>query len=166
LAHCSDFYDAFTNVEKGLFSTRDRAEHSRKRKLVSHAFSQKNILQFEQYITANLIALREQWDSLATSTPGQYAFLDLMPWMNYLAFDIISDLSFGAPFGMVKKGEDTAEIRLTPDAPVTRAPAISSFTSRSELNAAFGCFYPSLKQYAKYIPGKLQLMHHAHNFLI
>jgi benzoate 4-monooxygenase len=152
----SEFYDAFTNVQKGLFSTRDRAEHSRKRKIISHTFSQKSVIQFEQYIRQNLAELVNQWDKLSAKGCGDFSRLNVMPWMNYLAFDIIGDLSFGMPFGMVAKGEDVAEIRLTPGAPITQAPAISIFNARSDLNAAFGCWNPQLKPYAKYIPGMHQ----------
>lgn len=36
----ADFYDAFVSIRRGLFNTRDRREHTRKRKIVSHVFSQ------------------------------------------------------------------------------------------------------------------------------
>lgn len=36
----ADFYDAFVSIRRGLFNTRDRTEHGRKRKIVSHVFSQ------------------------------------------------------------------------------------------------------------------------------
>ena len=36
----ADFYDAFVSIRRGLFNTRDRKEHTRKRKIVSHVFSQ------------------------------------------------------------------------------------------------------------------------------
>ncbi|SJL17293.1 uncharacterized protein ARMOST_20841 [Armillaria ostoyae] len=42
-------------------------------------------------------------------------WLDCLPWMNYLAFDIIGDLAFGAPFGMIKAGRDSA---LVPNDPL------------------------------------------------
>ena len=32
--------------------------------------------------------------------------IDMLLWFNYLAFDIISDLAFGEPLGMVNKGTD------------------------------------------------------------
>lgn len=35
----TEFYDAFVSIRRGLFNTRDRAEHTRKRKIVSHVFS-------------------------------------------------------------------------------------------------------------------------------
>jgi benzoate 4-monooxygenase len=46
----SEYYDAFVSIVRGLFNTRDRAEHSRKRKIISHTFSAKSIGQFEQYM--------------------------------------------------------------------------------------------------------------------
>jgi benzoate 4-monooxygenase len=46
----SDYYDAFVSIQRGLFNTRDRVDHTRKRKIVSHTFSAKSIGQFEQYM--------------------------------------------------------------------------------------------------------------------
>merc|ERR1712054_711507 len=58
----SDYYDAFVSIHRGLFNTRDRAEHTRKRKTVSHTFSTKSVGQFEQYIHHNL----ENWHRSGT----------------------------------------------------------------------------------------------------
>ncbi|KAK3208792.1 hypothetical protein GRF29_77g2028712 [Pseudopithomyces chartarum] len=44
----ADYYDAFVSITRGLFNTRDRAEHTRKRKAVAHTFSAKAIGQFER----------------------------------------------------------------------------------------------------------------------
>ena len=91
----SEYYDAFVNIQRGLFNTRDRAEHTRKRKMVSHTFSAKSIGQFEQYIHANLRDLVTQWDSLsdtATKSGQKWAAIDSLPWFNFVAFDIIGDL--------------------------------------------------------------------------
>jgi hypothetical protein len=46
----SNYYDAFVSIRRGLFNTRDRSEHTRKRKIVSHTFSAKSIGQFERYM--------------------------------------------------------------------------------------------------------------------
>ena len=91
----SDYYDAFVSIQRGLFNTRDRAEHTRKRKTVSHTFSAKSIGQFEQYMHHNLEELVEQWDRLSATAIGggqEYADIDSLHWFNYLAFDIIGDL--------------------------------------------------------------------------
>ncbi|KAI6846115.1 Benzoate [Hortaea werneckii] len=152
----SDYYDAFVSIHRGLFNTRDRAEHTRKRKTVSHTFSTKSVGQFEQYIHHNLEQLASQWDSkskLAKQDPrsnGYYKF-DALHWFNYVAFDIIGDLAFGAPFGMLEKGADVAEVRMTPDAPPTAAPAIEVLNRRGEVSNAIGTM-SWIKPYAKYIP--------------
>ena len=83
------------SIQRGLFNTRDRAEHTRKRKTVSHTFSTKSIGQFEQYMHHNLEELVKQWDRLsstAISAGQKYADIDSLHWFNYLAFDIIGDL--------------------------------------------------------------------------
>ncbi|KAL8926911.1 MAG: hypothetical protein Q9208_002720 [Pyrenodesmia sp. 3 TL-2023] len=150
----SDYYDAFVSIRRGLFNTRDRAEHTRKRKTVSHTFSAKSISQFEPFIEANLQELVRQWNRIsdtATKAGEQYADMDCLHWFNYTAFDIIGDLAFGAPFGMLSKGRDIAEVRLTPDSPPTYAPAIQVLNRRGEVSNTLGC-YPALKPYAKYLP--------------
>jgi benzoate 4-monooxygenase len=99
---------------------------------------------------------------------GEYAETDALRWLNYLAFDIIGDLAFGAPFGMLERGQDMAEVRLTPDKPVSYAPAIEVLNRRGEVSGycnlftnwhgetnqnyrTLGCL-PTLKPYAKWLP--------------
>jgi benzoate 4-monooxygenase len=150
----SEYYDAFVSIRRGLFNTRDRAEHARKRKIVSHTFSAKNVGEFEQYIHANLELFVQKWRKLSDTKANKatgYASIDALHWFNYLAFDIIGDLAFGQPFGMLEKERDLAEIRLTPDAPPTSAPAIEVLNRRGEVSGTLGC-YPALKPYAKYLP--------------
>lgn len=64
---------------------------------------------------------------------------------------MIGDLAFGQPFGMLEKGKDITEIRKTPDAPVSYAPAVEVLNRRGEVSGTLGCF-PQLKPYAKYLP--------------
>ena len=60
----SEFYDAFVSIGRGVFSTRDRVEHSRKRKIISHIFSQKSVGEFEPHIRLHVSNLVQQWDRL------------------------------------------------------------------------------------------------------
>ena len=87
----AEYYDAFVSIRRGLFNTRDRTEHTRKRKVVSHTFSAKSIGQFEQYIHANLDLFEEKWSGLAKDAKeqgkeGGWASIDALNWFNYLAF--------------------------------------------------------------------------------
>ncbi len=146
-----NYYDAFVSIQRGLFNTRDRNEHTRKRKTISHTFSAKNVGEFEQYIHHNLEQLTVQWDKRSKQANGGYFKFDALHWFNYVAFDVIGDLAFGAPFGMLEKGADVAEVRLTPNAPLTSAPAIEVLNRRGEVSNALGTL-PGLKPYAKYLP--------------
>lgn len=83
----TDFYDAFVSIRRGLFNTRNRAEHSRKRKIVSHVFSQKNVVGFETHIHAAIKKLVGRWDAFCDQAAkggekdGKARF-DLLHWMN------------------------------------------------------------------------------------
>ncbi|KAJ5528289.1 Benzoate 4-monooxygenase [Penicillium frequentans] len=152
----ADFYDAFVSIRRGLFNTRDRHEHTRKRKTVSHTFSAKSIGQFEQYIHGNVELFVKQWNKISdlqANPKTGYASLDALNWFNYLAFDIIGDLAFGAPFGMLEKGKDFAEMRKNPNEPAKYVAAIEVLNRRGEVSATLGCM-PSIIPFAKYIPDK------------
>ncbi|KKK16622.1 benzoate 4-monooxygenase [Aspergillus rambellii] len=152
----ADFYDAFVSIRRGLFNTRDRAEHTRKRKTISHTFSMKSIGQFEQYIHGNIENFVKQWGHVADAERNPkngYATINALNWFNYVAFDIIGDLAFGAPFGMLDKGRDIAEMRKSPDSPPSYVQAVEVLNRRGEVSATLGC-YPALKPFAKYIPDR------------
>lgn len=61
--------------------------------MVSHTFSQKNVLEFEPFITSTIASFLNQWDRLSRTTTQEkewYTF-DCLPWFNFLAFDIIGN---------------------------------------------------------------------------
>lgn len=47
---------------RGVFNTRDRQEHSRKRRIVAHSFAPKSIISFEEFIRREVALLLERWD--------------------------------------------------------------------------------------------------------
>ncbi|KAJ3753813.1 cytochrome P450 monooxygenase pc-bph [Lentinula raphanica] len=176
----SDFYDAFVSIQRGLFNTRDRIEHTRKRKLVSHIFSQKSVLEFEPYIRVYIKELSEQWSRLyKLALEGQQGnegqgqgggwygrngrlWMDALPWCNYLAFDIIGDLAFGAPFGMIKACKDTAQIPASEssaeladskgEVAIKEIPAVKILNGRGEYSMSMGVLPPAYRPFAKKIP--------------
>ncbi|KAF8182061.1 cytochrome P450 monooxygenase [Pholiota molesta] len=173
----SDFYDAFVSIQRGVFNTRDRNEHARKRKIVSHIFSQKNVVEFEPQIRVYVGALLQQWDRLcALSLKGQSGtegegwkgeggrlWLDCLPWANYLAFDIVGDLAFGAPFGMITAARDLAVVpKNQADAmnnygtktsvDVMEIPAVQILNGRGEYSMSMGVLPPSWRPYVRHLP--------------
>ncbi|RCI14893.1 hypothetical protein L249_6995 [Ophiocordyceps polyrhachis-furcata BCC 54312] len=153
----SDFYDAFVSIDENVFNTRDRTKHSRKRKLVAHAFSTRMVTQFEPYVQHSLRLIIQKMDRLVETSPHRNqagkpeARVDLSPWLNYLAFDIIGDLAFGRPLGMLRQENDMVETRATPDGPTSYVAAVGALHSRGEVNAVLGCM-PRLTRYARYFP--------------
>ncbi|KAH7141470.1 cytochrome P450 [Dactylonectria estremocensis] len=146
----SDYYDPFVSIHRGVFNTRNRAEHSRKRKIVSHTFAPKSVLEFEPYIHQNIELWVKQWDAIIQKSSGT-ADLDCLNWFNYLAFDTIADLAFGKPFGMLAAGADIAEVKASPTSPAIYAPACEIMNRRGEVSATLGCL-PWMKPYAKWLP--------------
>ncbi|KAI6366837.1 hypothetical protein MCOR25_005052 [Pyricularia grisea] len=149
----SSFYDAFVSIRRGLFNTRDRSEHTRKRKLVSHTFAPKSVGQFEPYIHQNMELFAKKWDDLIERTKRSdgWAPVECLQWFNFVAFDTIGDLAFGAPFGMLNAGADIAEVRMSVDSDPIYAPAVEILNRRGEVSATLGTL-PELKPYAAYLP--------------
>ena len=100
--------------------------------MVSHLFSARSLGDFEQNIHQNLRELTNQWDRLSATVPDSYVKMDLLYWFNYLALDIIGDLVFSTPFGMLSEGSDIAEIRRTPTSTPVYAPVIQVLSLRGD----------------------------------
>jgi benzoate 4-monooxygenase len=151
----SHYYEAFVARTPGMFNVRDRAEHTRKRKIISHAFSPKSVAAFEPFMAENLQRWTSQLDRIAVSQPQrkgkQFSRFNAMPWFSYLAFDIIGDLAFGAPFGMVNKGKDETETQLVPGGPISYTPAVDVLNRRGEVSSTLGLL-PALRPWARYLP--------------
>ncbi|GAA5833517.1 hypothetical protein JCM9279_001548 [Rhodotorula babjevae] len=160
----ADFYDAFVASKvRGLFNTRDRAEHTRKRKIVSHTFAPKSVREFEPYINSTVRGLLRKWDDLCdkaakaqtSSKYGDrlkgYAVVETLDWYNALAFDIIGDLAFGAPFDMIERdGADTVAITRE-DGTIFYAGGVQILNERGEYSATLGCLPPWIRPYMKYV---------------
>lgn len=77
------------------------SEHARFRKILAPGFSEKNVMEQEPFVRAyvnKLIAKlnkRSSQEEVASSTTA----VDMVEWINYVAFDIIGDLTWGSSFG-------------------------------------------------------------------
>ncbi|CAE6351790.1 unnamed protein product [Rhizoctonia solani] len=158
----TEFYDAFVSIRPGLFNTRDRAAHTRKRKLVSHIFSQQNVLLFEPHVRRHVRAFCAQWDMrCARATAGELpdardgkSWFDVLPHFNFLAFDIIGDLAFGAPFGMIAAQKDIAPMMTYTGekAEVKYVPAVEVLNDRGDYSASMGVLPKWIRPIIKYAP--------------
>ncbi|KAF7534140.1 hypothetical protein G7054_g6468 [Neopestalotiopsis clavispora] len=146
-----EFYNAFVSGVCGVFNVRDRVEHTRKRKIIAHAFSPNAVSQFEHHMSANLERWVDQLDRITTHPDERgYARVNMMPWSTFLAFDIIGDLAFGAPFGMVQRGRDECE-STRPGQAVTYVPGAETLNRRGEVSSTLGLL-PAIRPWARYLP--------------
>jgi cytochrome P450 len=104
----SQFYDAFVHPAPNTHNTRDRDQHARKRRVLSHGFSDSAMKEMERYILGNVRSFCQQLGTF----DGQYGWLEeskgwsspkkMSDWCNYLAMDILGDLCFGKAFRMLE----------------------------------------------------------------
>ncbi|KAL2213169.1 cytochrome P450 [Sarocladium strictum] len=98
----SDFYLSFP-ARPGAVSTHtaiDPKTHARKRRVMSHAFSDAALRGMEEYV---LNHLRYWMQNMAgTSTKEWTAPKKVSDWTQWLAFDVMGDLCFGKSFSMLK----------------------------------------------------------------
>ncbi|KAF8675314.1 Cytochrome P450 monooxygenase [Rhizoctonia solani] len=116
----SEFYNTFqSGPMSNIFNTRDKSEHSKKRKRVANIFSAQNSLAFEPRIRSHIRQLCAQWDlrckgavrgvsSTNRAISNRGAVIDVCAQVSYLAFDIIGDLALGSPFGLVQAQKDSS----------------------------------------------------------
>ena len=134
----SPFYKAFyVQGTESLFSTQNRALHASKRRLLSQPFSYQSIRGFEGFMRESLGRFVQRLDRVCVGErfgdavrPG--CVIDALLWFNYLAFDIISDLAFGEPLGMVNKASPVRSFYALSDTfPLCRAPISCLQSSRT-----------------------------------
>jgi hypothetical protein len=99
------WYNVFPAVsnEWTTHSTIDREYHAYRRRIMSHAFSDKAIRNSEDFILENL----RKWTKLLSAPKstgkddGWSEKRNLARWATYLGFDIMGDLAFGRTFDCI-----------------------------------------------------------------
>lgn len=81
-------YDNFVTPPVGIFSMRDKAAHSQRRRLLSHAFSQSNLLNAEPIISQVISKLLEQLRGKIDQP------VDALLLFRLTAFDIVGEQSY------------------------------------------------------------------------
>ena len=128
------------------------------------------MLAFEANARMALAKLVTQWDKLCAAGMQNLSgnegeggwfgkdgrvWFDALPWYNYLAFDIIGDLAFGAPFGMLDAAKDVAPVAINePGTPlkIVHIPAVQILNSRGDFSASMGVLPPWVRPWVKRIP--------------
>jgi hypothetical protein len=117
----SVFYSAFPPT-KDTFNTHssiDKHAHARKRRVLSHAFSDTAVKAMEKYILQNVRAFTDGLGRGSSTNAardddkkGWSVAQNMADWCNYLTFDVMGDLCFGKAFGMLEKPDNRFAISL------------------------------------------------------
>jgi cytochrome P450 len=103
----SHFYDAFVHPAPNTHNTRDREQHARKRRVLSHGFSDAAMKEMERYVLANVRTFCQQLGAgQAEERKGWTEPRKMSDWCNFLAMDILGDLCFGKAFRMLESAEN------------------------------------------------------------
>ncbi|KAG9235188.1 cytochrome P450 [Amylocarpus encephaloides] len=109
----SQFYSVFPPT-KDTFNTHssiNKAQHARKRRVISHAFSDSAVKNMEKYILANVRTLTSRLGEGAREK-GWSVPQNMADWANYLTFDVMGDLCFGKAFEMLEREDNRHVIDL------------------------------------------------------
>ena len=74
-------------------------EHARLRKILAPGFSERYVVGQEPFIQSYVDKLISKLDDRLQSDRGSTLDVDVVEWINYLAFDVIGDLTWGSSFG-------------------------------------------------------------------
>lgn len=87
---------------ESLFNMQDHAVHARFRKIAAAPYSFSNIRKMEPLLDKHI----ERWMSRLDASATSGTKMDFAPWAVYLAYDIVSEVGFGQPFGFIEQGKD------------------------------------------------------------
>ncbi|KAH7378988.1 putative cytochrome P450 [Cadophora sp. MPI-SDFR-AT-0126] len=90
----TEFYDAFTTFNPNLFGGRDEAIHAKRRRQLSHAFSQASIERMEDIIDGQIEILIHHLKGLAKSGDA----FDLKTIIACFVLDILGEVAFSRTF--------------------------------------------------------------------
>ena len=103
-ANKSNFYvnGSFGDTES-VFNMQDWRQHAYHRKMIAGPYSFTNIKKMEPLVDARISGWINKIDELFAKTGNIF---DFCPWAVFMAYDIISEVGFGAPFGFVESATD------------------------------------------------------------
>lgn len=121
----AEFYNAFVHPAANTHNSRDKELHARKRRVLSHAFSESATKEMQRYILANVRTFCEQIGAIGGGAAGSVEKKgwtepkNMSDWTSYLAMDVLGDLSFGKAFHMLEKPDNRFALQLV-EAATTR----------------------------------------------
>ncbi|POR35327.1 Cytochrome P450 oxidoreductase [Tolypocladium paradoxum] len=108
-----DFYALVSGTHFHLADVIDKAEHQRKRKVLSSAYAISNLEGWEHKVTDKIERLVKHFDAHCTNplakdhTPDPSELtVDYRAWTNFFTMDAILDIGLSQPAGFLDRGDD------------------------------------------------------------
>ncbi|KZO90145.1 cytochrome P450 [Calocera viscosa TUFC12733] len=100
----SDFYEPFRipTDPPSLFTDRDEARHTERRRLVGSAYTMNSLLKLEPHVQIIISRFVRQLDKLFAST-NEVA--DMSTWFYRMAYDVTGQLAVGRSFNAIDEGD-------------------------------------------------------------
>ncbi|KAL1610164.1 hypothetical protein SLS60_001829 [Paraconiothyrium brasiliense] len=89
--------------QESLFNMKEHKVHAHFRKIAAGPYAFSNIKKMEPLVDLRITQWLARLSSLFAEKDEEF---DFAPWAVYMAYDIISEIGFGAPFGFVESGTD------------------------------------------------------------
>ncbi|UPL00177.1 hypothetical protein LCI18_011111 [Fusarium solani-melongenae] len=97
------------NPTQTLFTTLDEDFHAKIKRPISSAYSMSTLTEFEVFVDKTIHTMIGRLDEFARD--GRVC--DMAIWLQYYAFDVIGELTFGKPLGFLEQGKDISDIMLS-----------------------------------------------------
>lgn len=153
-----NFYEQIADEHPSIAQTTKKAEHTRKRKALSHIFSAKGITAMEPRVLHAIeklcrdLQLKSQGLQIADTDayPVIDGVFDLRPWLNMFSYDAITAMFWSSSYAFLDKGNDLCP-SMAPSGSVKQVHAMDSFHSGARFNVMFGPLPPIWNELAKQV---------------
>lgn len=113
----SDWYAVQAGSHRHLSDVQDRDEHSRKRKMMATAYSQKAVVGYEPFVMEKIEQLIKAFDNACSlplkdgESPNDADLIDYRFWTNLLTFEIIAKIGASQDLGFLENGTDAIAVK-------------------------------------------------------
>jgi cytochrome P450 len=104
------YYDSGVGHFRNLADTRDKQEHSQKRRILASGYALTTLLRWENKIADRIQALVKQYDVRCGAPGSSETILDHRRWMDIFTIDLINDIGLSANLNLLEKGDDIIDV--------------------------------------------------------
>ncbi len=138
----SEFYAVLAGSHRHVVDVQDRAEHSRKRKVLATAYSAKAVSAYEPVVAGKIGTVIWKFDGFCSKplkegeiVPDSETF-NYRLWSNMLTFEVIARIGASQDLGMLEQGTDLVDVENL-DGKLYTTNAIESLHESTKISVTF-----------------------------